>query len=326
MSCESPTNNDEGEGSKNGRKWTNAEVFAFISFLNQERNDGALRNTTAKFMAPTLKKASEHMGVLYPQRDWKYNTTLRSQFKRIRDDWRIFKEILDASGTEWHPDTKCFTISDAQREGFVAKHGARGGQIIDGGILTNDYITIDTYINIFSDDPDAGRKIYPIKLAWDHQDSLDANDDGVDVDHTDNDDSDELELVEVRTKQSKKKSRSSTATPKPSRVTKATSTKKTPKAKPPKKVKAGTAANGIANARLRDPESQNHSLALIDAAKDDHGFAPSLTTAILIWIQDDPKNNAAFWMAPLSITTKLRCLRRKPGFEEAEFPEDLTYY
>ncbi|KAG6143878.1 hypothetical protein E4U38_003343 [Claviceps purpurea] len=32
---------------------------------------------------------------------------------------------------------------------------------INSGLLTNNYITIDTYANIFSDEPDAGRMILP---------------------------------------------------------------------------------------------------------------------------------------------------------------------
>ncbi|KAG6266215.1 hypothetical protein E4U47_005955 [Claviceps purpurea] len=50
MPHESPSNN-EPEGSKDGRQWTNAEIFAFVGFLNDERNDGALQNTTTKFVA-----------------------------------------------------------------------------------------------------------------------------------------------------------------------------------------------------------------------------------------------------------------------------------
>ncbi|KAG6211289.1 hypothetical protein E4U35_003086 [Claviceps purpurea] len=33
--------------------------------------------------------------------------------------------------------------------------------LADVGLLTNNYITIDTYANIFSDEPDAGRMILP---------------------------------------------------------------------------------------------------------------------------------------------------------------------
>ncbi|KAG5957177.1 hypothetical protein E4U58_006245 [Claviceps cyperi] len=57
MSYKSPSNNvNEPEGSKDGRQWTSSEIFAFIGFLNNEKNDGALRNTTTKFVAPILKK------------------------------------------------------------------------------------------------------------------------------------------------------------------------------------------------------------------------------------------------------------------------------
>ncbi|KAG6283573.1 hypothetical protein E4U48_007716 [Claviceps purpurea] len=122
-------NNNEPEGSKDGRQWISAEIFAFIGFLNDERNDGALRNTTTKFVAPTLKRASDFMTEKFPQRSWRYDTTLRSQFRRIRDNWRIFKEIIEASGTEWNEAAKCFSLSDVQRAGFIKKYDTRGGKI-----------------------------------------------------------------------------------------------------------------------------------------------------------------------------------------------------
>ncbi|KAG5941063.1 hypothetical protein E4U59_001964 [Claviceps monticola] len=75
------------------------EPFTF-SFQENERNDGTLQNITLKFIALTLKKASGIMKRKLPQRNWKYDSTLRSQFYRTRDDWRVFKEILDASGPE----------------------------------------------------------------------------------------------------------------------------------------------------------------------------------------------------------------------------------
>ena len=59
----------------------------------------------------------------------------------------------------------------------------------------------------------------------------------------------------------------SRATPKPSR-------KKTFKAHEASRT-AGTEANAIANARLRDPESQCHMVVLRDASRDEHGFSVS---------------------------------------------------
>ncbi|KAG6173201.1 hypothetical protein E4U51_006027 [Claviceps purpurea] len=234
MSHESASNNVPEEGSKDGRQWTNAEVFAFLGFLNNERNEGALRNTTAKFMAPTLKKASDFMSEQFPQRSWRYDTTLRSQFRRIRDDWRIFKEISDASGTERKEEANCFTVSDIQRAGFMSKYDARGGRIIDSGLLTNNLITIDTYSNIFSDEPDVGRQILPAKVMTNRRNPPDGSAIPVDADDARISDSDEPQPADLDPTVSTTGSRTSTATPtlpatpipKPSRVAKASFEKK----------------------------------------------------------------------------------------------------
>ncbi|KAG6096297.1 hypothetical protein E4U31_005525 [Claviceps sp. LM219 group G6] len=128
-----------GEGSMDGRPWSSAELFTFIGFLNEERNDGALQNTTKKFELCRLNAQESE-----------------------RDDRRTFKDILEASGTEWNDEARSFKLSEAQREAFIHKHGARANRIIDNGLPINERlgITIDTHANIFSDGPDAGRNIF----------------------------------------------------------------------------------------------------------------------------------------------------------------------
>ncbi|KAG6108149.1 hypothetical protein E4U31_007880 [Claviceps sp. LM219 group G6] len=54
-------------------------------------------------------------------------------------------------------------------------------------------------------------------------------------------------------------------------------------------------------------------------------FSPSLTTALLLWIQEDQRN-ARFWTSVKSIKDKLRCLQQKPEFEDVESPGDLDPY
>ncbi|KAG6068356.1 hypothetical protein E4U16_007974 [Claviceps sp. LM84 group G4] len=129
MSHEIPQ--QSGEGSMDGRPWSCAELFTFIGFLNDEKNDGALQNTTMKFASPTLRKASGIMTERFPQRRWNFDSNIRQQFTRLRDDWRIFKDILDASGTEWNDEARSFELSKAQRASFIHKHGARANRIID---------------------------------------------------------------------------------------------------------------------------------------------------------------------------------------------------
>ncbi|KAG6096235.1 hypothetical protein E4U30_001657 [Claviceps sp. LM220 group G6] len=142
-----------GEGSMDGRPWSSAELFTFIGFLNEERNDGALS---------TLRKASGIMTGRFPQRRWNHDSAIRQQFTRLRDDRRTFKDILEASGTEWNDEARSFKLSEAQREAFIHEHGARANRIIDNGLPINERlgITIDTHANIFSDGPDAGRNIF----------------------------------------------------------------------------------------------------------------------------------------------------------------------
>ncbi|KAG5985937.1 hypothetical protein E4U52_000759 [Claviceps spartinae] len=193
-------------------------------------------------------------------------------------------------------EAKRFSVSDVQRAGFIKKYDTRAAKIIDGGLLTNDYITIDTYANIFSDEPDAGRLIFPanapevrgVRRSNEGETPL-IPDDARTSDLDDDTQSINLDLTGSATRPPA--TPTPRATPKPSR-------KKASKNKALKT--AGTEANAMANARLRDPESQCHMLALRDASKEKYGFSESLTTALLLWIQEDQRN-ARFWCSIKSL-------------------------
>ncbi|KAG6047431.1 hypothetical protein E4U39_000484 [Claviceps sp. Clav50 group G5] len=134
---------NSGQGSKEGRPWSNAELFTFVGFFNDERNDGALQNTTPKHAAPTLRKASEVMTAKFPQRRWNPDTTMRQQFNRLQDDWREFKKILEASGgRSGMMRHAASSFSGAQREGFIHKFGSRASRIIDHGLPINERLDI----------------------------------------------------------------------------------------------------------------------------------------------------------------------------------------
>ncbi|KAG6195703.1 hypothetical protein E4U10_001641 [Claviceps purpurea] len=116
----------------------------------------------------------------------------------------------------------------------MSKYDARGGRIIDSGLLTNNLITIDTYSNIFSDEPDAGRQILPAKVMTNRRNPPDGSAIPVDADDARISDSDEPQPADLDPTVSTTGSRTSTATPtlpatqipKPSRVAKASSEKK----------------------------------------------------------------------------------------------------
>ncbi|KAG6048017.1 hypothetical protein E4U39_007839 [Claviceps sp. Clav50 group G5] len=316
MSNEAPNNNARrGTKSRDGRHWTNAEVFTFLGFLNDQRNDG----WTSNFVSPLLKKASEVMREKFPQRNWKYDSTLRSQFRRLRDDWLIFKDILDAPGTEWDSRANSFSFSGTQPTDFIKKHGTRASRIIDRGMLMNKYITIDTYANIFRDEPEAGRN----KMVVDEIVRVDSSNGPEDAPSGADDVSysNGPQLLATRPKQcTKKATPAQSTTPKPFQIAKAT-----PK-KTPRRASSWTVESVVDTmicARLLSTESQDHVVALRDIVRDDYGFSPSLTTALLCWIQKDPETNAVIWNTIQSTEKKFHFLSTQPGFEDIEFPSNL---
>ncbi|KAG5991823.1 hypothetical protein E4U52_003299 [Claviceps spartinae] len=124
--------------------------------------------------------------------------------------------------------------------------GPRAGKIIDSGLPTNNYITIGTYADIFSDEPDAGRMILPAttKAMTGGRSPSNESENPVDADDPRISDLGEPQPIDLDSTGS---TTGPPATPKPSR-------KKTSKANKAPNT-AGAGANAIANARLRDPES-----------------------------------------------------------------------
>lgn len=316
MSNEAP-NNNERRVSKNrdGRQWTNAEVFAFLGFLNDRRNDG----WTSKFVSPILKKVSESMREKFPQRNWKYNSTLRSQYRRIRDDWLIFKDILDAPGTEWDRRANSFSFSGTQPQDFIKKHGTRASRVIDRGIHMNKHITIDTYANIFRDEPEAGRNnmVVDETIRVDSSDKPEGAPSGADdVSYLNG-----PQLLATRPKQrTQKATLAQSTTPKPLRSAKPTAKRTSDRAS---FWTVEMVVDTMVCARLLSLGSQNHVVALRDVTRDDYGFSQSLTTALLCWIQEDPAANSVMWNTIQDTTLKLQFLSREPGFENVEFPSNL---
>ncbi|KAG6094556.1 hypothetical protein E4U30_003262 [Claviceps sp. LM220 group G6] len=152
----------------------------------------SLRNTITKFMAPTLEKASEVMPI-------NFRTGLG-------DTTQLFAPSSDASETtggflkkypmpreQIEGACQCFSLSDGQRAGFITKYDVRAAKIIDSGLLTNDFIAIDTYATMLSDEPDASRMILPARVMSDRRSPrngsempLDADDDKIsDLDEPD---------------------------------------------------------------------------------------------------------------------------------------------
>ncbi|KAG5964987.1 hypothetical protein E4U56_002007 [Claviceps arundinis] len=316
MSNNAPDNMHEG--SQDGRQWSNAEVLTFLGFLNgaTARNDRTLRNIT-----PTLRKASGFMKEKFSQRNWKPDSTLRAQFYRIRDDWRVFQEVFDAPGTEWNKETSSFSLSGVQRDGFIQKHGNRGRRIIDSGILMNEYITIDTYANIFCDKPGAGRNMMRVDDTI-RLDSLDEAKDalsGVD----DCSDSNEPQSLGIRpNKPTEKAAPARTTTPKPYRIAKAIP-KKTPSRATPRTTPIVSNTTANASNPHPHPEMQDLRVAISDVTSDGYGFSLSLTTAILRWLRKDPNLNSVTWIAIQNMKMKLHFLASEPGFEDVEIPFDL---
>ncbi|KAG6029338.1 hypothetical protein E4U19_000996 [Claviceps sp. Clav32 group G5] len=218
--------------------------------------DSYLCNHITSIPTPTLAGRAVPLSEKYFAKGYALREDLEDAFKRIRGDWRIFKDILDASGTEWIEDAKCFSLSEVQRAGFIEKYDSRAAKIIDSGLLTDGHITIDTYVNIFSDEPDAGRMIHPAESEvvrgrrGRKTNNANTNANNAMTGELEDETQQPMDLESTPSTTGPPATPNPRETPKPSR-------KKTSKANEALKT-AGTEANAIANARLRDPESQYH--------------------------------------------------------------------
>ncbi|KAG6300371.1 hypothetical protein E4U09_007025 [Claviceps aff. purpurea] len=191
----------------------------------------------------------------------------------------------------------------------------------------NEHIDVETYANIFCDDPDAGRDI----VENDDLILLDLTGDTDDISaiisastsHNPNytDSNEPPSLATCSPKLPKMAATAQTTTPRPSRVGRVSKAarKKTPSIAASRAVGTiANTANVLANARLRQPETQDSIVAFANV--EESGFPAGLTLAILRWLRKDPRNNPLLWNTLKSSRTKLDFLSMEPGFENAEFP------
>lgn len=185
----------------------------------------------------------------------------------------------------------------------------------------NEYITIDTYANIFCDKPGAGRNMMRVDDTI-RLDSLDEAKDalsGVD----DCSDSNEPQSLGIRpNKPTEKAAPARTTTPKPYRIAKAIP-KKTPSRATPRTTPIVSNTTANASNPHPHPEMQDLRVAISDVTSDGYGFSLSLTTAILRWLRKDPNLNSVTWIAIQNMKMKLHFLASEPGFEDVEIPFDL---
>lgn len=88
---------------------------------------------------------------------WEYET-LKSKLRHLRDFWRAFRDGYDLSGGNYNPRTGRLEISRDNTKKLKERNPQHGKKVIEG-LLISPYITMDSWEEIFSNDPPAGHLI-----------------------------------------------------------------------------------------------------------------------------------------------------------------------
>ncbi|KAI8648718.1 hypothetical protein NCS57_01484000 [Fusarium keratoplasticum] len=89
---------------------------------------------------------------------WGYET-LKNKLRNLKGFWRVFRDAADLSGTEYDEDTGRLYMSRSNAKKVRDRNPHHGNKVISDGLLIGPYISFDSWGEIFSDDPPAGRLI-----------------------------------------------------------------------------------------------------------------------------------------------------------------------
>ncbi|KAK7432687.1 hypothetical protein QQZ08_000897 [Neonectria magnoliae] len=120
--------------------------------------DGKLNSTKDSIKRGVWDQLEVVFDELWPDAVWDAKV-FEGKLRQIRDFWRVFREILDSSGTLYNPNTGKVSASRQNEKMFIDRYGVRAKQAFQNGLLVGNSIGIEAYEEIFARDPRTGTQI-----------------------------------------------------------------------------------------------------------------------------------------------------------------------
>lgn len=141
-----------------GWRWSTDQALFFIDELCIATRDGKLNSTKESIKRGVWDTLEVVFREQWPDAVWDAKV-FEGKLRQIRDFWRVFREILESSGTSYNPDTGKVSVSRQNEKMFIERYGTKAKQAFQNGLLIGNGIGIEAYEEIFSNDPRAGTQI-----------------------------------------------------------------------------------------------------------------------------------------------------------------------
>ncbi|KAI7769545.1 hypothetical protein LZL87_014368 [Fusarium oxysporum] len=139
-------------------RWTRAQHFFLMDRLLEARRAQKLNSRKKAVIKPVLESFLADFQEEFPEIKWDFRR-LESRLAGIRDEYRVWRDLDKCTGRGRDDSQGRITVSDAQERDIKNSHPRIGARVIKNGLWVDEAITIDTYLEIFSNDLPAGRFI-----------------------------------------------------------------------------------------------------------------------------------------------------------------------
>ncbi|PHH80180.1 hypothetical protein CDD80_2551 [Ophiocordyceps camponoti-rufipedis] len=139
-------------------RWTNEQTLCLLELLLEARREGRLKSSRSFAIKPVFENIAKRLESQFKDRVFSPKR-VDNKYRLLRQFWRVFEEAERMPGTVYSPETGRLNASKANEEILAARHHALGRVVIQQGLLINEWITFESWEEIFSEELGTGEFI-----------------------------------------------------------------------------------------------------------------------------------------------------------------------
>ncbi|KAG5786547.1 hypothetical protein H9Q69_014363 [Fusarium xylarioides] len=157
-SSQPPSSSQLPSSQSTSNRWTSQQHFLFMDLLLAAKRAQKLNSKKKAVLKPVFESFIAPLEEAFPTIKWDYRR-VESRFTVIRDNYRVYQEMANMTGSTEIAEEGRVTISRQQQADLRQMYPRAAARVIKDGIGVDEHITVDRWHEIFSNDRPAGRFI-----------------------------------------------------------------------------------------------------------------------------------------------------------------------
>ncbi|KAG5764858.1 hypothetical protein H9Q73_014358, partial [Fusarium xylarioides] len=153
-----PSSSQLPSSQSTSNRWTSEQHFLLMDLLLEARQSEKLNSRKKAVLKPVFESFIAPLEEAFPAIKWDYRR-VESRYVVLRDNYRVYQEMLDMTGRTEIAEEGRVRISRQQESDLKQKYPRAAARVLKDGLGVDDHITIDAWHEIFSNDRPAGRFI-----------------------------------------------------------------------------------------------------------------------------------------------------------------------